>query len=510
MEIGEYIHLKYQNYIKYGLSHNSDASGVEGQAAKSFEAQRRLMTQSAISTTSAGACLALEQQLNFFYRQPGVAIMGYSAAEADKIQNFIINLCKQAAQQLKIDIANVDWNSLFAGGYGGVTQRNSDLRNELAKVRQYKLGSGAKEQGTATTREAVERRIQLLRQLEQELIWNSPNNLTAVDQSFLTKMQSLLNKYNTLKKTWGTSNQFKITNIDFINDLNEMVSMTKVQTDKNIAGALGEMVPVIVQTVFEQVYSQGLQNLNLSSLTNIVNSQITGGSNSRMVGNVRSHKGIYEGNVIKKAFDYKQEISIGDIALGIGATQDKVDIKVQLPGQEQLTNASVKNINQYAKDIDILSGTSILKRLQGYSYFANHYLNISATHADSNASSHLIQAAHDAMKLTVAVHALIGGELGTYADGSVRRGDRAQLFIVNESGGSVGNWKVRDMSDIIYSISNNLDLITIKGLEDPQRWNNIQVGTSLNRRAGYKRISNLLSELHAFNLQVSIDKQALQ
>ena len=60
----------------------------------------------------------------------------------------------------------------------------------------------------------------------------------------------------------------------------------------------------------------------------------------------------------------------------IKSTQDKVDLNISFDGMKNPMTATLKSYRANAETIHIHSGTSLLKFLQNYVAFTNHYLNL--------------------------------------------------------------------------------------------------------------------------------------
>ena len=117
-----------------------------------------------------------------------------------------------------------------------------------------------------------------------------------------------------------------------------------------------------------------------------------------------------------------------------------------------------------------------------------------------------VQQAHDTMKLTIALHALAGGDWAKAAGSNVFSvNPMAEIFIINR----LGHFEVYFMSDILENVANNLDLIDIEGFNSVHRWENEYVGQTPMIKTAYRRIANLLAQLHLQQLKVSIKTGAL-
>ena len=537
MKVGDYIHYKFSNYRSYGTGFNSgSSSNING----AFRAQKNAILNSLPKRSIGNKSMiksTLEQQLNFFFSPNNNAVIntGYTPEETEKIRQLIIQICQSACSALNTN--SINWNTLDAFGANEATSQ------ELKDFNKLKRGSGS--HLANTNKMAIYRRLKALIDHRDSL----GEGISSVDKDFIAGVNKLQNEYNaiiadleasltssdgniyirtgygsgagmktggTFKASGSTSGQ---SHGDFMKAIQELMHQTKETTNVKLKGLLGEYVPTATQYVFQQVAKKGLQdcladfNANPEIAIDIVNGKVIGQS--------RSRKTLDSSKVIGKRGLDSLEATIGDIKTSVSATQDKVDVMLDIPGNQKI-NASMKNyrLGSGHSSINVLKGTSSLKYLQQYPYFTNHYLNITANIGrDDPAPSSLVQQAHNTAKMTIILHALMGGVWGQQADGSFGNSAKAEIMVVNNSIGNVGNFKVYFMSDIIDAIVKNIELgkVDIKGLNEPWEYNNkwiVKQGTNPRDRVksntlAFKRVANILGQLHTQQLAVSIDIQAL-
>lgn len=515
MKIGNYIHYRYEHYLRSGLSIYGD-SPPSPQTV--FAAQRQKLLKDVLNRRAdkekANIKFSLEQQLNFFFdpQAIGTVQFGYTPQESQALQDKIISLCQEALGNLSV--ADIDWTTLKvkSNGIKNIGIGRGELYEEFRKIRETRLG---REGQGATTAVALSRRLKALMDLRDSLGNDVEDG--SLDAQFITKMNKFQQDYESIvrdliqisdganKQTSLGLSKKKIAitdkNANFIKELQELIDDTKQMTIQQINGLLGEYIPVLTQAVLSNVASKGLEE----TLENLSFSQellipVWGGQ--------KSHKGLVSSNVItkrKNISDLSVETTILDIPIKVGNTFDKIDIQLQVPDSTPI-NASVKNIRNRSK-IEILDGRSSLEFLQSYPEFANHYLNITAMHPYDPDT--YVQQAHDTMKLTIALHALAGGSWAKAGNGNVfATNPMAEIFILNRH----GHFEVYFMSDILENVANNLDLIDIQGFRNfnsVHRWENEYVGQTPMIKAAYRRIANLLAQLHTQQLKVSIKTAAL-
>lgn len=511
MKIGNYIHYRYENYLRSGLN-------IYGETPPSpqavFAAQRQALLNDVLNRRNdaekAKIKYTLEQQLNFFFdpQAIGAVQFGYTPQESQALQEKIISLCQEALG--KLSVADIDWSTLKvkSGGIKNVGIGRGELYEEFRKIRETRLG---REGQGATTAVALSRRLKALMDLRDSLGTDLEDG--SLDAQFVTKMNKFQQDYESIirdlvqvsnganKQTslGMTKKKIAITdkNANFIKELQELIDDTKQMTVQQINGLLGEYIPVLTQAVLSNVANKGLEDtLENMSFSQELLIPVLGGK--------RSHKGLVNTNVITKAKDTAKhasnssfEMTVVDVPIKVGSTFDKIDIQLQVPDSIPI-NASVKNVRNRSK-IEILDGRSSLEFLQSYPEFANHYLNITAMHPYDPDT--YVQQAHDTMKLTIALHALAGGNWAKASGSSTfSTNPMAEIFILNRR----GHFEIYFMSDIMEKVANNLDLIDIKGFNSVHRWENEYVGSKPMVRAGYRRIANLLAQLHMQQLRVSV------
>lgn len=531
-KVGSYIHYHYANYLSHGIS-VKDGSPPENnvsliehhkRALESLLTPRNAMEKVVIKDT-------LENQLNFFF-SPGTANieMGFNSKDAARIQKLVIDIVNQVAGSLNFKSASINWDNLAA------TDGSVDLGGETKNFRNMRKGMDSK--NNRTTYESIVRRMEGLIQRRNELV----NSIKDADMAFVNKVnqiekdfgdiyQDILSKAQEAGYSYqkglgfdiykGKTNQLKglftmnERQQDFVAVIKEALEMTKQTTDTNIQGALGEYVPVVSQYVMEQLGKKTLDELlseisngGMSAVIDIINGKVTGGEKSTHIA--------YSKNVVSNT---KENVSvqaqIGDIPTRVLATQDKVDVILDLP-EGKTINASMKNVNLNNGSIGILSGSNSLNLLQDYPDFANYYLNVSANGGRDSlavAPSSEIQRAHEAAKLTIGLHALIGGVWGLQNDGSISRSKTAEILVVNDVGSNQGHFKVFFMSDILSKIEQRLDLLKIEGWDNPRNYNNTWVNgkprTNQNFSDAWTRTMNVLAQLHTEKINVSISTSAL-
>lgn len=549
MKVGDYIHWRYSNYKTYGLRMNEKSGGNRGNTPEAaLNEQRKKMRELLPDRSDAKVSIKedLEKQINFFYDLQNSTInTNYTAEQKAQLLNIMKQVVQDSIKRVGVDTnrAAINWGNATAIGGGSV--QVGDKASEFARIRKTKIG-GKKKQSEGlketTTEGAVYRRIQELTELRNKLdIANKENKpISHYDRQFMDAINELYRKYGQLiddinksisqematksvtKFTTGFTQKggkvignkkFNITeHSDFVTELNKALAMTKQVTDTEVEGYLGEYLPVVSQVITDSIEQSSVEDV-LDTVTKNGIDYIIDLTRSKVVGNQLSRKTVMSSNVINKAsLSGSDEAQIGDVKINTSYTKDKVDIILSLPDNQNI-KVSNKNIGSN-HSIGALKGTSSLNLIQDYSEFANHYLNITANKGNrpDSAPSDLLSKYHDAFKQTIAMHALVGGVWGQdYSSGEFKRNDMAEIMVVNNGRGKNGRFSVYFMSDIFNNISNNLDLIDIKGLNDIRQYTNDWVGEKEKNDVdmAWGRVANILTQLRTESLIVSVSQKAL-
>lgn len=508
-KIGNYIHYKYDNYLKYGIQAYSDIEKKPNPRQIFRDQKKNVLKQILQKRTVKNKekiRRELERQLNFFFNPKDEKFVNvdWQEDEIEKMQKAILDILEMSLEKLNINLSDFTINpsnlkvSLNEGA-------NLSIEQRIAKIKKYQLGETNKKTGLEkkVTSKAVARRIDLLLEYRKNLSSSSTSNL-------LQQINKLEEEYNKLKEELGESYYFN--NKGFVEELNKTLKKIKATSTSQVSGAVGEYIQPISQYVLNNYAGEKINDL-LSILETEQGKDIVFDIISKkVVGQDRSRKTLNPTNVInQKKNKNTLEVKIGDVDFKTNYTQDKVDVILDLPQNEKI-NATVKNYDfsiDKNKDVTLLKGRSLLELLQDYHIFTNHYLNITAIGKGSR-SENLLQNAHNTMKLTAALHAMAGGVWAINNKNQMIKTDMAEIFVINDS--SIGKFSVHFLSDIMELISNNYDLIKMEGLDPLKTWNNEWVGEKdesiMNRQDAYKRIANILAELHRQKLKISISKEA--
>lgn len=501
-KLGDYIHYHYKNYLQQGIDlYEGERPNPVAILNQQHEDILKRAEGQVNQVHKAGIKESLEYQLNFFFANSNDLIKyGMSPQDMLQLQQTISKLAEQGVGSA-INRAHINYTDLSVSAMDNINL--GKISEEFRLLNKTQIG--IKNKGH-TTYQALNRRLHALIQLQAQLQTQAMLNNTEND--FINKMTVLQNTYSQLiseiqqRKTGFAINM----NQNFITELNELIKMTNQHTIQNIEGALGEYIPAITQKVLEAYSTYQTASFSEEIEKSILDSV-------KKQANSRSFKGISSQKVIAPAGSGQEVLQLGDTKISSYYTLDKVDIMVDVP-EEELIGASVKNYNINAKSINILNGVSLLKYLQDYPEFANHYLNLTTIHAIGGPSGTLLEQAHRTMLLTIALGALMGASQGRQVNSDKFMSlSQAELLIINRTtaGQQRGNFQVYFMSDIIKEIEQRLDLVRFEGIpvNQPKLWEMEYVGKTPNVKAAYRRAANVLAQLHQQQLNVSLSTDAL-
>lgn len=524
MKVGSYIHYRYKNYSKYGLRVND---GTHPDPTSVFNAQRQDILNNAKSKfegNKEAVKAELEKRLNFFFnpQASGVIKTGYTDAQVAALESKITQIFEQTIASLgKQELLNktrIDYNTLAATGGNNVNL--GDSKKSLSTKRKNVIG-GEKAQNVVkqfTKLQAVDARIKELVKVRDALSKNL-DAASQVDKNFIAKVEEFQEKYEKLIKfasenantTLGKSN-YRISElgIDFVQDLQALMDMTKQITNTAIEGYLGEYLPAISSEIYKRLEEENINdclsylNNNTNAFIELIKGEVVGGNTSRKA----TSKNKFIENTGNKS-KYSTDTKLGKTDAHQNYTQDKVDVHFELP--DGVVNASMKNVNFYSGKVHILSGSSTANFIQDYPDFANHYLNITANIGrPDRPNSNILMLAHNTFKLTLALHALMGGVIVQKNGASgLSRSEKADVFIVNDNS-QKGYFKVYFISDIIKAISEDLSLLSIENFKDPTQYSNNWLGNKKpDIDTAFARVGKILSQLQVQKLQMSISTNAL-
>lgn len=522
-KIGNYIHWNFDNYRKYGLG-TKETGHKGGSWSEALNAQRNAMIAFARQGKSQGSKEAIRQELmyklNFFFATQNTVRNGevYTQAELETMQQQIAQIVQNAIGHGTVNLATL--TATDDDKLGILTDPLRALKDTNEGWNWY---------------DAIKRRIDLMCAKRDELAnlinsskggaqWQSDlSALMAEFESIQAAVQARLGAGTNLAghqvtaADWANS---KTTREKFVGEINRLIGQAKKGANAQLTGEVGEMYATISMAALQKKTKGEVQKLLKDLLNGVTSLESLGlaGKNSSTAVKVTS-------NFALQGLDQESRSNMGEIfqkfgsnIIRISPTQDKVDVEITLDNNSTL-NASIKNydLSSGGRKIHILNGSDILNYIQEYANFVNHYLNMTAI-GDTTISARngsLVKAANEIMALTLAVKALMGGVEKMDANGNHGLSDTAEVFIVHDSSQVLGGWSIYFMSDIIdklVSVGERIfNYVDIDGFSLGTTWpmNWVYSSRGLNYSDAYKRIIQLLMDLSAFKISISIDQKAL-
>lgn len=523
MDIGEYVHYRWQNYKKFGLQRPStDRSGSDVDVISAYHAQKSkiasLLSEDFGNLTSSNRTIIKEsvEGLNtklLLVRNWKSGAANITSDQAKEAEEFVNQLKKDIEAQGKKGFETV----LYDVGFGRATDTNVARANSSMGE---KVGTSLRklQQQWKVLQENIDF-ISYADFNETEKIIKSKKEL---ENAYNLVVQQI-SEYISLRNAGGKSTRFaysKLPNgadakklVEQINKLNQQIGQILGGTggySNQYQGLAAElMVADAVRSVGKSVLKKAIkQTVKAVGSKEISRSafdiQKVGNFVDQMLGN-DSMKGNYK------------EIKKDKYHATLKTTQDKVDVEAVYKDENgkilQPLKISVKNVNASSSfDIHILRGSSVLQMLQDDGEFLNHYLNIVPIRdKGQNAGNALREEYHQVAKAMILARALTGSSFRVNKSGGAPYDQQVNAFFILDN--SRGRFVAYAMSDIIKQISNNLqDLHTIKTGDFDKAMSSLKntwAGGPRSPEAANSRIIDLLAQLHRMKLDVGLSKAFL-
>lgn len=506
MKLGYYIHARYSNYLKYGTSYTTPQTPPSPEAL--IRQQKAQMLDTFRSQHNArGYITDLERKLNFFYGKNGSSLFQGTDVENAQLQSQLTTLLESYIPQL----ANytIDWNNLSVIPKNTTQLHNTSAIQGKSGARLNTLADKLYNLSVAVTQTNIQ----------------SPQLINKINQFYIDYAAIIRAIQSEIGNTSGTSvvnfealttgNPQKNNFLTTLNELNREIQKVNAQQ------VLGDVAEYMTK-ILPQLYEASAKRTTIQLLDDF--SELMRVNGNQVVGRERSAK-IVDSSKVLGGKSLQRRSVVGYHEAQLWSTQDKVDVVINV-GSNRNINASVKNYSMKSSNIHLLSGTSIIKYLQLYPIFGNHYLNITAVN-DNDLSKNsggrfaAQKSMHEQLLKLIAFHALTGGLLGRFADGRIHRTPVADVLILNRrSRDGAGAFRVYAMNDIYDQIDKDVNILsisisgTMNGAATTNNiglWPNEWTGDSTPRGSyAYGRIYTILSYLHASSIKVSLKASALR
>lgn len=532
--IGEYIHYRYTNYLKYGL--NRKQSGSKGGVQNAYAAAKRACNnamQEALSKSQIQLAKKMTQSANFYLAyQRGIKNSNSlpKGFPQDGVSLTESNINKSISKGVKQAVMTSHGTGQGLSGTPSVT---TSIKQKSA------LGT----KGVSNDIVAIQTRINAINALCFGMQLNDPSISNLLNQMRLSFSQlkpifKKLEKHNPKQSLWYYT---KIEDIVNKSSKGMVGGLNAVQTSKEmkaLVAVVNELYSALrvfgVNTAAEGIFGEelilnaalvGASNMIDASKTQIVgdlrNSFNAINPNIKFIGGSKGRDRIFANS--SYSFSNKAGTYVGK------TTQMKTDVVVTLKNSNKQLRISVKNTNLSgfsSGKISLLSGSSVLQLLHEHEEFLNHYLNIvpqrsnfvyeDRTFAPGSARTDL----HNAMRAIILIGALTGG----YRISAKNKVKGANILMVLDN--SIGVVEYYDLNHFIQKISTNIykinslvpnlktgDFDNIDAIQNQWRglaWKGSGKSVLRSPALANTRIIGMLQDLHKMHLSVSIGAKDLK
>lgn len=492
--IGEYIHFRYRNYLKYGIGRKGKGSTTS--PAEVYREAKETLKNYGISSAPEASLKSLEETLNEFFQfqKEKVSNKETAVSRGDLMKNIDAQV-QDAIKEFEIDRFSIDMqNGRVYGKY-----------NENLEVSKTGSGLGAIKGFYETTLKKY------INQIQNKLNALNPNDI---------KKQNFDKKWESLEKDIiALENSIK----DYEKQLNK--SSKGSFYSYKILGSGVKSLAQRINNLNKELAKFGAATLAQGTLFEIITAAAGNGLenavaeeiNERMRGFERSQSTLLTKNVVGGSLvasankSYKTKGAFDEGTWTSNHTQGKTDIVINLKDNKTPLRISAKNVNlggfQDSSMIHLLSGSSVLQLLQYDENFLNHYLNIVPARTGNSSFSTFSYtgrtAIHSLGKAMIMARALTGHTL--------RLSDNknyipwANAFVVLDN--SIGKVRCYNMNNILETLSSNLNLaknIQTGNFDDINAIENKWVGGANvpDKTLANDRIIHMLQDLHKMKLDV--------
>lgn len=461
--IGDYVHLKNENYKAYGTLRKTDGSSNYGSASIILMAQKEKMRRNIFSST-AKEIDGLESFLQgLLYGSEG-NVQGFNNEAFQKYKQAVIEIFEEKYGSLGI---NFDQGLNVFTKYKNIEDNQKKIRIE--QLRGYLDRIHSLIETGSFKNPSSQDNVNLLRQTEQDL------------RNFLNSHKNENTKYIYFDR--GQDQQL-------ISNINKALALQSIPS-KLAIGDAGEYF-IAAGSLFA---SQRAKQISIDLIKEHLSKIVVGGQGSSPI--------IDATNFDSELVDLSQILSTGwksfndNSAWKLSTTaQDKMDVAFEWKDNQLAVSMKNYKFKDSSQKVHILSDSSLLYLINNEdSLFINHWLNLLSTTeniSDESNNGMLLQKAHEAMKVTILIKALTGSGLG--------RKNPANTFIINMR--SLRKIKVRTMSQLSNAAINMLNAIEFKGY--PSSLSQSKVGEAPSEISAKVRITNLLRMVYGCKISVAL------
>lgn len=502
-KVGNYIHLHYKNYLRYGLAPrgNTDAGG-QGNRYSITKYVDQLKQEIKAMNFSQVDVKEFEQILNTIFSKRNLE---YSK-EAQDIQQEVIEYLQTIVHNITVD--DIDWETFTVKPRAAKKlSKNVDLSK--ASLSASTLTGSQRGKGNKVRLSALTKQFQEIARLAS----------TIENQTTFSKLKKDFKAINAVYQQIKAQNIKMIDSQDLKNLAVLQVGVGKNKRSLNLIESLnylgreviksehlsafeGTMAEVIIASIYKQV--AGISEATIADLLGDLD------KSTNVIDPSNFSSKLNFSNILSDSWKYNDKT--GQWVLTTPA-KGKIDIYGSVNSLDE-AGMSVKsynlNTNSKIKDIKLVSETNLFYLLQNRAQFFNHYLNQTVASKDGNNNSvgppsAIIKNANETLKRMLILLSFVGGGLRT----SVRQNEIfAKIFIVNDK--ATGAKKILDIGELarkIVSTSNFLSQFQVDGIDNDTTWLNKYIPNATNDTS--QRINNLLALTHQQKISVSMKKSAI-
>lgn len=513
--IGNYVHARYANYLKYSITFKEETTPPSVQTIYRDQIAK-IKAEANRPQFKPKDKAFIEKRLNMFFHPDNKTSKKNNTFSEKQIENI-----KSAVEQyihehfgtqLSIDFANLkvsDPSELF--------NFDSALRECTEAINNYNrltAASSREVEGIVNRAKTLIKMRNLLGEkgFKSATIWRDLQTLDDELKIFEANVKEYVEKSNntgimiptTFIEDTASGERFDI-------KVNRLIESLKTASVSKATGELAEaIVKAGMYVANKKGYSatQDILKFLEQSLKN------TSRSNKGVRGSSISFFATYyanESNLFTSKGKVRGWKTLQGDQFTIQTTEDKVDATVDFTPRLKDVNLSIKNYNLASDtNITLLTGKNLLGLVQDYPCFVNHFLNIVGSHIDVRYEIGSIDSMHKAMKITALSKALIGGVVT-----AENRNKATDLFVVNDNSTTNG-YKVYFLSDILNNVERNIELMKFDNYPSGY-WNNGWIASKQGNgklvtpdfTSAKIRITRLVNIMREMQLHISISKNAL-
>lgn len=510
-KIGEYIHYKYENYMRYGLARKLSLQSQPQQSLTKYIWEARQEASAFLAQKKVRQSLKkMELALNYLtgkYHGTGK----FSPEYLNLVRQYMVDSLQSEIKGLSVADINWETMTLSSSGRDKIKGTNIDYDKMLSIIQQKTAGSKKREMLKLSTlkkqlvADKSGHNIQsFLRRVRNVSALVSSIGLGQQEEEELQrKIKNIVDKLE-LPANGKQSGRFQDSSLyeDLIKIVEEVIISYSIA---GFEGLLSEYAVSTVGAIFAQQVGKTTKDLIEKGVVGSIKEKNIFIENSFM-------KGIDLNTVMGNSHYTKSNNGITWELKGTGV-DGKIDSSIVL--NETVLKNSVKSYdlqggNPKIKGVSLVSGTNILFLLSNKARFLNHYLNQSVNTAPQS----IIQQANEHMKLMILLLAFTGGGYRQNQQGEIYK-NRADVFVINDKSKKHGMkvFSIYELYEKIILTPSLYSGIEIN-LDKNHAWNNEfcyvdETGVSkeikiLSSAKANQRISNILAQVNNKKIKASI------